>query len=44
MASIGSGLTREYLEYLSRDFTLYPGDVISGGRRQVPLRFKRIVG
>ena len=21
----------EYLEYLSRDFTLYPGDVISGG-------------
>src|SRR2546421_5369643 len=21
----------EYLEYLSRDFTLYPGDIISGG-------------
>ncbi|NKB19906.1 MAG: hypothetical protein GKS01_05100 [Alphaproteobacteria bacterium] len=21
----------EYLEYLSRDFTLYPGDMISGG-------------
>ena len=35
----------EYLEYLSRDFTLYPGDIISGGTAAgTAADFKRIVG